>query len=238
MDESVKPISHNEEKELQRVFNVMCNYAAKSKLQTRLEPKRKRREKIVAHRKSPEAVVVLSEAREVMAEADINNEFEALKAEIAALEAETQAMEGDPTRKIKVPDLSECLKVLGNPTARKEIEEMVWEVDENLDGLVDWEEFKLTYQRNLADSTGLEPCQLFNLIQFMLYDKDGSGKVTIDETMHMLYTRYGKDRLEGVRSSLALRLLGGQWRDLGLMRALRCLGSGLKRKRCVCVCVC
>ena len=73
---------------------------------------------------------------------------------------------------------------------------MIWEVDENLDGCVDWEEFKLMYQRNIADKTGLEPFQLFNVVQFMMYDKDSSGQVSIDETMTMLFQRYGKERLE------------------------------------------
>ena len=52
------------------------------------------------------------------------------------------------------------------------------------------------FQRNITDTTGLEPFQLFNVVQFMMYDKDNSGKVTVDETMHMLYARYGKARLE------------------------------------------
>ena len=30
----------------------------------------------------------------------------------------------------------------------------------------------------------------------MMYDKDFSGKVSVDETMHMLYTRFGRDGLE------------------------------------------
>jgi hypothetical protein len=45
---------------------------------------------------------------------------------------------------------------------------MIWEVDENLDGCVDWEEFKLMFQRNLNDATGLEPFQLFNVVQVLL----------------------------------------------------------------------
>ena len=36
----------------------------------------------------------------------------------------------------------------------------------------------------------------------MMYDKDNSGKVTVDETMHMLYARYGKARLESQMKAL------------------------------------
>lgn len=72
---------------------------------------------------------------------------------------------------------------------------MIWEVDEDMDGAVSFKELALCYQRNLADDTGLEPFQLFNLAQFLIYDKDGSGQVSVDETMHMLFCRYGKERL-------------------------------------------
>ena len=69
-------------------------------------------------------------------------------------------------------------------------------MDEDIDGAVDWPEFQLMFRRNITDKTGLEPSQLFSVVQFLMYDKTFAGFVTLDQTMHMLYNRYGKDRLE------------------------------------------
>ena len=55
---------------------------------------------------------------------------------------------------------------------------MIWEVDEDLDGCVNWNEFKLMFLRNICDTTGMEPYSMFNVVQFMMYDKDASGSVT------------------------------------------------------------
>ena len=79
---------------------------------------------------------------------------------------------------------------------------MIWEVDENLDGCVDFDEFTLMFRRNLDDRTGLEPCQLFNVVQFCCYDKEFSGEITVDEALHMLFARHGKERLEAEMAAL------------------------------------
>ena len=79
---------------------------------------------------------------------------------------------------------------------------MIWEVDENLDGCVDWNEFYLMFVRNINDSSGLEPSQLFSVVQFMMFDKDGGGTVSADECMEMIYMRYGKDQLEAKMADL------------------------------------
>ena len=43
-------------------------------------------------------------------------------------------------------------------------QQMIWEVDETLDGLIDYDEFQLTYHRNITDNTGSEPCFFFMLL--------------------------------------------------------------------------
>ena len=52
------------------------------------------------------------------------------------------------------------------------------------------------FNRNLMDKTGLEPVNLFNVIQFMTYDKKLCGTITADDTMAILFARYGRAQLE------------------------------------------
>jgi len=52
------------------------------------------------------------------------------------------------------------------------------------------------YKRCISDDTGLEPRKLFNIVQFLMYDKAFKAKVTVEETLQILYVRYGRDKLD------------------------------------------
>ena len=85
---------------------------------------------------------------------------------------------------------------LGYTAKKQEIEDMIWEVDEDCDKCVSWDEFKLMFERCRTDKTGLEPRKLFNVVEFMMHDKDASGTIDMDECMEILFRRFGKDQLE------------------------------------------
>merc|ERR1712100_889545 len=98
-------------------------------------------------------------------------------------------------KNISWQDLKSALKDLGIPTPKDEVLNMIWEVDDDLDGFVSWSEFLTMYRRCVCNTSGLEPTKLYNVVQFMVYDVDYSASVSVDEVMMMLYQRYGKARL-------------------------------------------
>mmetsp|Transcript_47589 Transcript_47589/g.95879 ORF Transcript_47589/g.95879 Transcript_47589/m.95879 type:complete len:228 (-) Transcript_47589:87-770(-) len=98
--------------------------------------------------------------------------------------------------KISTLDLSEMLRALGRPSTKRYIWDMIWEADETISGSIDYDDLKLCFQRNISDRTGLEPSKLYNLVQFMIFDSNENGKVSVDETMAFLHARYGREGLE------------------------------------------
>ena len=52
------------------------------------------------------------------------------------------------------------------------------------------------FYRVRHDKTGWEPRRLFNVVEFMMHDKDCSGTIDMDECMEILFRRFGKEQLE------------------------------------------
>ena len=86
-------------------------------------------------------------------------------------------------------DLKRILKKLGakNVTQQK-VDLMVWEVDENLDKKVDEKEFELMYKKCIEDKNYLEPKNLFNLVQFLMFCKTMENPTLIEENIHEFNT--------------------------------------------------
>jgi hypothetical protein len=64
-------------------------------------------------------------------------------------------------------------------------------VDEDANGYIDWENFVQLYVRCRKDKSGREPTRMYNLIEFMVCDKDGGGTMSEDECMEILFHRFG-----------------------------------------------
>jgi len=98
--------------------------------------------------------------------------------------------------KIDTKELIQELEFLGYKVTDKEAALSIWEVDDDNDNAVDWDEFRTMFYRVRDDATGCEPRKLFNLVDFLMLDKNHSGAVDMDECITLLWQRYGKDLVE------------------------------------------
>ncbi|CAG9464559.1 unnamed protein product [Pedinophyceae sp. YPF-701] len=104
--------------------------------------------------------------------------------------------------KIDAQEIADLFKDLGHRCAKKDIEDMIWEVDEDCDKAVNWDEFRGMYYRCREDKTGFEPRRLYNVVEFLINDKDGSGDVSVEEAQQIMYLRYGRQALDQMLTEL------------------------------------
>lgn len=116
--------------------------------------------------------------------------------ELAALDRVFRFLDTKKDKKICWQEISDALTKLGHKTPKDQIELWIWEVDDDLDQMVGWEEFLTMYQRCISDGTGLEPRNLFNLVQFLMYDKDFTMRISVEQTLQILFVRHGRGELD------------------------------------------
>lgn len=101
------------------------------------------------------------------------------------------------SNKITEGDLIKALEYL-NPKSHPsvaEVRDMIWEVDEDMDRCVNYEELEKMYRRCSRDKEGIEPRKLFNLIQFLMFLNDFTQKdITAEDTLQLLFIRNQSDR--------------------------------------------
>ncbi|KAG2765891.1 hypothetical protein Pcac1_g22500 [Phytophthora cactorum] len=82
---------------------------------------------------------------------------------------------------------------LGRELGKKgHLEEVIWQVNDNLDGAICFEEFVNSYVRSRNDRSGLEPSEIFFLTCFLMFDKECCGRISLDDAMGILYLKYGE----------------------------------------------
>lgn len=74
----------------------------------------------------------------------------------------------------------------------QKVGEFIWEIDDNLDGTISYDEFERSYLRARDDRSGLEPSHLFYLTCFLTYDKNCHGRVrlTMSKVLSNSHTSY------------------------------------------------
>jgi hypothetical protein len=66
---------------------------------------------------------------------------------------------------------------------------MIWEFDEDLDGRISVSEFERMYKTCMMDKFAAEPKKLFHLTQYLMYCKNGCYEITPENTYELEYIR-------------------------------------------------
>jgi len=98
--------------------------------------------------------------------------------------------------KISVKDLEILIKKLNTNLSKRTLEHMIWEIDEDTDGMIGWDELVLTYSRNVNDKDGNEPNLFFRILEFVAIDNHHKGYIIEDDVMEFLFARFGGSKLE------------------------------------------
>mmetsp|Transcript_11133 Transcript_11133/g.28973 ORF Transcript_11133/g.28973 Transcript_11133/m.28973 type:complete len:201 (+) Transcript_11133:41-643(+) len=128
------------------------------------------------------------EGSSVREEWNRQKEMTALKRVFTTLDVNKDGLIGEA-------ELHAGLVRIGYKPGKDEIADMIWEVDEDCDRHVSWDEFLGMFNRCKRDETGLEPRKLFQVVEFMMHDVDNGGTISQDELMEILFSRFGKDKL-------------------------------------------
>ena len=108
-DNKPLPVTSQEEKEIHRVFELLCDYQEKSKLKAEIHDV----ESWIAEQKKKSYLDSVAEA--AIANAQVR---------VEELSKSYQALENKPDKKISVADVTEMLKWLKQKTSKKEVEEI------------------------------------------------------------------------------------------------------------------
>ena len=178
-----------EERELRRVWNLLSLYKEKKALGASIKDLKSERD-IISVKKD--------ESRSDGELRLFEERLQAMQEQIESLEGQMSQFVNDPQRLVRPEDVKAMLLTLDMTYFIDDeyVREVVWEVDDDLDGGVNWDEMQILFKRNLMANSGLEGSFLFHLVYFLIYDQDETGKVSVDNVMNLVYERYGREKME------------------------------------------
>ena len=192
------------ETNLIRVFNILCGFAQKRPLEDELETVDRNLKKLRAQVDTERALFDTSAPK--MTQAELKVAVERTAARHDELTATLKQIERT-VHTVGPADIMEMFDKLGYDGPEDEderfgfdlatqIDRMIFECDEGLNGCLTLEEVMRAYYRSVHDATNLEPFALFNLVQFLMYDEDLGGSCSTDEVVALMYSRYGEKQAE------------------------------------------
>ena len=105
------------------------------------------------------------------------------------IEKKEKKKEKEKLNKFGKKALRKIFKKLTSTFNKNDINLMIWEVDTNLDGYIDYNEYENMYKRCVIDEKEREPKKLYHLIQFLMFDKEKKGYITEEDTLEVLCIR-------------------------------------------------
>lgn len=104
-------------------------------------------------------------------------------------EVDPKENEKKKTNKFSFKALRKTIKTLCNEYAKQDIEDMIFQCDEDNDNKLSQEEFMNMYKKCIVDENEEEGKKLFYLVQFLMYDKEDKKYITIEDTLEILCAR-------------------------------------------------
>lgn len=120
-------------------------------------------------------------------------------------------------------ELASVFASLGHAPRRGQVDDLLWEVDEDCDGGVTWAEFQRLYRRCREDGAGTEPRGLFNVIEFVMHDREGAGAISLEAAMEIMYLRHGRAQLDAKLEEVFGTSDLNSGKTLGLSEFMACL---------------
>ena len=92
-------------------------------------------------------------------------------------------------KKFSKKALRKVIRTLCDGYPKDDLDTMIWEADQNLDGYVSEKEFENLYKKCVTDEKQEEAKKLYYLVQFLMYDKDEKHSITVEDTLEILCAR-------------------------------------------------